>query len=92
MISATYIIKRRGPRTEPCGMPQLDITVEEEEDRKITCWGRSVVKEEIQFKTPSLIPKEYCKRSFSIERSTVSKAAEKSRKERSETLPASKNV
>ena len=65
----------------------MAIECEEEEEPKVTQCGRWSRKEQIQSKTGPFLPKEVDSRELRIEKSTVSNAEVKSRKESRQSLP-----
>ena len=86
LSGVVYMTKSKGPRTEPWGTPQEEICSEEKSLSHLTRKERDVRKDLNQFKTEPWIPNQDERRVIRMLWSMVSKAAERSRRQRQDNL------
>ena len=80
-----YILKRIGPRTEPCGTPQVRGNEVDLDPEAVTVKDLEVRYEVNHFRGVPEIPNQVDRRWSKMEWSIVSKAAERSNRQRQET-------
>ena len=88
-ISFVYRENRSGPRTEPCGTPQSSDESEDDESPCRTQNRRLERYDRNQSAARSVKPHDECSRWSKMLWSTVSKAADKSRRTRRDSSPPS---
>ena len=89
LIDVVYKQNRKGPRTDPCGMPKWRSCGHESEPSMCTCCCLFEMYDLNHWKTVPEMPKCTCSRSKRVEWSMVSKAADRSNSVRAVTLPLS---
>ena len=77
-----YMTKSSGPRTEPWGITQEDVCHEDRSDTHLTRKGRDLN----QLRTEPWMPNQFERRVIKMSWSIVSKAAERSSRQRHDTF------